>query len=69
MVDNGDRDIHHALAFVYLPTLNIAMVRRELTTFAGGLPVLLWLLAVVGMLWADVTWADGLTIFADTTGS
>jgi O-antigen ligase len=41
-----------------LPTLNIAMVRRELTTFAGGLPVLLWLLAVVGMLWADVTWAE-----------
>ena len=41
-----------------LPTLNIAMIRRELTTFAGGLPVLLWLLAVVGMLWADVTWAE-----------
>lgn len=41
-----------------LPTLNIAMIRRELATFAGGIPVLLWLLAVVGMLWADVSWSE-----------
>ena len=34
------------------------MVRREVETAAGGLPVLLWLLAAVGMLWADVSWAD-----------
>lgn len=46
-----------------LPTLDVAMVRREITTFAGGLPVLLWLVAAVGMLWADVPWPariDGL---------
>jgi hypothetical protein len=35
-----------------LPTLDVAALRRELWTPAGGLPVLLWLLALVGMLWA-----------------
>jgi O-antigen ligase len=46
-----------------LPTLAVADVRRELLTAAGGLPVLLWVLAAAGMLWADVPWAgriDGL---------
>jgi hypothetical protein len=41
-----------------LPTLAVADARRELLTAAGGLPVLLWLLAAVGMLWADVPWAE-----------
>src|SRR6202035_5250935 len=41
-----------------LPTLAVADMRRELLTAAGGLPVLLWLLAAVGMLWADVPWAE-----------
>jgi O-antigen ligase len=41
-----------------LPTLDRAMLRRELATAAGGLPVLLWLLAAVGMLWADVIWSE-----------
>ena len=41
-----------------LPTLAIADLRRELLTAAGGLPVLLWLFAAVGMLWADVPWAE-----------
>src|SRR5436190_9528961 len=41
-----------------LPTLNVAMVRREVETAAGGLPVLLWLLAAIGMLWAEVSWAE-----------
>jgi O-antigen ligase len=41
-----------------LPTLDVARVRRELETAAGGLPVLLWLLAALGTLWADVSWAD-----------
>jgi O-antigen ligase len=43
-----------------IPTLEPAELRRELLAPAGGLPVLLWLLAAVGMLWADVTWADRL---------
>jgi O-antigen ligase len=43
-----------------LPTLDAGMLRRELATAAGLLPVLLWLLAVVGMLWADVTWVERL---------
>src|SRR5215831_9234255 len=43
---------------VLLPTLDIASVRRELATAAGGLPVVLWCLGVIGMLWADVSWHD-----------
>jgi O-antigen ligase len=43
-----------------VPTLDVGMVRRQLTTAAGLLPVLLWLLAAIGMLWADVTWAERL---------
>lgn len=43
-----------------LPTLDGAMLRRELATAAGVLPVLLWALAAVGMLWADVSWAERL---------
>ena len=39
-----------------IPTLTWSDVRRELTTAVGGLPVLLFLLGAVGMLWADVTW-------------
>ena len=41
-----------------LPTLDAGAIRRELATAAGGLPVLLWVLAAVGMLWADVSWAE-----------
>jgi len=41
-----------------LPTLDFAAVRREIETAAGGLPVLLWLLAALGMLWAGVSWAE-----------
>lgn len=37
-----------------VPALDIASVRREIMTPVGGVPVLLWALAVVGMLWADV---------------
>jgi hypothetical protein len=39
-----------------LPTLDWACVKRELVTAAGGLPVLLWCLGAIGMLWADVSW-------------
>jgi O-antigen ligase len=43
-----------------LPTLDVAAVRRELATAAGVLPVLLCLLAALGMLWAndDVSWRE-----------
>jgi hypothetical protein len=47
---------------VLVPTLDVAMVRRELQSPAGALPVLLWLLALVGVLWAgasgNVSWAE-----------
>ncbi len=41
-----------------LPTLEMSSVRRELTNPAAFLPVLLWVLAAIGMLWADVSWHD-----------
>jgi O-antigen ligase len=41
-----------------LPALDVSEVRRELRTAAGGLPVLLWVLALLGMLWADAPWSD-----------
>jgi O-antigen ligase len=39
-----------------LPTLDVAAVKREFMTPAGGLPVLLWCLGLIGMVWADVDW-------------
>jgi O-antigen ligase len=44
-----------------IPTLDVAAVRRELRSAAGGLPVLLWLLALLGMLWANVPWSERYT--------
>ena len=41
-----------------LPTLDAEGLGRELKTAAGLLPVLLWVLAAVGMLWADVSLAE-----------
>jgi O-antigen ligase len=40
------------------PILDVGSIWREVKSFVGGLPVLLWLLAVVGMLWADVSWTE-----------
>ena len=39
-----------------IPALEWGDVRREPATAAGGLPVLLLLLGVLGMAWADVSW-------------
>lgn len=41
-----------------LSKLDLASVRSEVMTAAGGLPVLLWGLAALGMLWADVGWHE-----------
>lgn len=41
-----------------IPTLDVAEMRRELRSAAGGLPVLLWLMALAGMLWANVPWSE-----------
>ena len=49
-----------AWLLVLLPTLDLASIRREVANAAGGLPVLLWCLGVVGMLWADVSWTERL---------
>jgi O-antigen ligase len=40
-----------------LPSLG-ADVERALATPAGALPVILWCLGGVGMLWADANWHD-----------
>src|SRR6516165_1254575 len=45
---------------VLVPTLDAAAVKRELGTAAGGLPVVLWCMGLVGMLWAEVSWHDRL---------
>jgi O-antigen ligase len=42
----------------FIATFDTAGVRRELTGLAGGLPVLLWGFAALGMLWADVSWQE-----------
>jgi O-antigen ligase len=47
-----------AWLIVLLPTLDAAAVRRQLGTAAGGLPVVLWCLGLIGMLWANVDWHD-----------
>jgi O-antigen ligase len=41
-----------------LPTLSVGAVRRELATAAGSLPILLWCLGALGMVWADVDWHE-----------
>jgi O-antigen ligase len=41
-----------------LPTLDAAAVRREVMSAAGGLPVLLWALGALGMLWADTSFSE-----------
>jgi O-antigen ligase len=49
-----------------LPSMDLASLRRDAITAAGGLPLLLVLLGVAGMLWADVSWRErfsGLTGF------
>ena len=43
-----------------VPTLSWSDLRRELTTAAGGLPVLLFLLGALGMAWAEVPLAERL---------
>jgi O-antigen ligase len=44
-----------------VPTLDAAAVKREIMTPAGGLPLLLLVLAALGMLWADVAWDERIT--------
>lgn len=39
-----------------LPTLRPIAIRREILTPAGGIPVLLWCLAAIGIFWSHVDW-------------
>jgi O-antigen ligase len=45
-----------AWLLVLLPTLDLSAIKREILTPAGGLPIALWCLGAIGMLWADVAW-------------
>src|SRR5215469_3443437 len=45
---------------ILLPTLDTAMMRREIMTVAGGTPLILLALATLGTLWADVSWSERL---------
>jgi O-antigen ligase len=40
-----------------IPTLEFSALRRALMLPAGGLPIALLLLAIIGTAWADVSWA------------
>jgi len=50
------------LPFLRSPWLqkSLSSLRKLLTTPAGALPVWLWLIAALGMLWADVSWLERL---------
>ena len=55
------------LLIALIPTLDLAALRRVVMTPAGGVPVLLVVLAAFGMLWSEVSWTeafDGLGKFA-----
>jgi O-antigen ligase len=44
-----------------LPTLDVKAVSPDVLTAAGGIPVLLWLLGIAGLMWAaDVSWRERL---------
>ncbi|MDP2294732.1 MAG: O-antigen ligase family protein [Pseudolabrys sp.] len=43
-----------------VPTLNLADVRREIATPAGGLPILLFALGLLGMAWTHASWPERL---------
>src|SRR4051794_30369288 len=45
-------------ALALIPNLDFLLLRRVVSIPAGGLPVLLVLLGVIGALWADVPWAE-----------
>jgi len=42
----------------FLPTLDLVSFRRIIFSLAGGIPVLFVMFGVIGVLWADVSWAD-----------
>jgi hypothetical protein len=42
----------------FLPTLDLAALRREICTPAGGLPLLLCAWAALGILWTDASWTE-----------
>ena len=56
------------LAWVWLlaliPTLDFPSLRRVIAIPAGGLPLVFVMLGAIGMLWADVPWAERFDSFS-----
>jgi hypothetical protein len=50
-----------------LPTVNGALLRREVGSAVGGLPVLLWCLGVIGTLWGTSAGASAFSVSAVST--
>jgi len=48
-----------------LSTLKVADLRREFSSAAGGLPLLLVLFAALGMLWAQIPFTERIAASAD----
>src|SRR5262249_31759379 len=44
----------------FIPTLDLPVLKRVLLSPAGRIPVVLVMLGAIGMLWADVSWAERL---------
>ena len=40
--------------------LNLSAISREVSTFAGAAPIILFMLGALGMLWANIGWAERL---------
>lgn len=43
-----------------LPVLRYSQLKNDVLSLADGLPILLWLIAALAMVWADVTWSESL---------
>src|SRR5262245_37197276 len=46
--------------FATLPSLHPAEIQHELATFAGGMPLALFVFGFVGMAWANTPWPERL---------
>ena len=46
--------------FAVLPSLDLAAIKRELLSPRAGCRLVLWALATLGLLWADVSWSERL---------
>ena len=60
MVDVRDRHFDRALAVRRAAVARFGRDQARALSPAGGLPVVLWALATLGLFWADVSWSERL---------